>query len=88
MEFDVLHHFKGIENLPKDPYNGDEIGAALFLTGNMGPKISEKMDGYAKTAGMSRRNFLRSSTGALPTLHDRYGISRDALADRIKRWLA
>ena len=25
--------------------------------------------------------------GALPTLHDRYGISRDALADRIKRWL-
>ena len=26
--------------------------------------------------------------GALPTLHDRYGISRDALADRIKRWLA
>ncbi len=26
--------------------------------------------------------------GALPTLHDRYGISRDALAGRIKRWLA
>jgi transketolase len=25
--------------------------------------------------------------GALPTLHDRYGISRDALAGRIKRWL-
>ena len=25
--------------------------------------------------------------GALPTLHDRYGISRDALAGRIKLWL-
>jgi transketolase len=25
--------------------------------------------------------------GALPTLHDRYGISRDALAERIKAWL-
>lgn len=26
--------------------------------------------------------------GALPTLHDRYGISRDAPAVRIKGWLA
>ena len=26
--------------------------------------------------------------GALPTLHDRYGISRDALAARVKVWLA
>jgi len=26
--------------------------------------------------------------GALPTLHDRYGISRSALAERIKGWLA
>ena len=26
--------------------------------------------------------------GALPTLHDRYGISRDALGARIKAWLA
>jgi transketolase len=25
--------------------------------------------------------------GALPTLHDRYGISREALAGRIRRWL-
>src|SRR5207237_8470410 len=25
--------------------------------------------------------------GALPTLHDRYGISREALAGRIKGWL-
>jgi transketolase len=25
--------------------------------------------------------------GALPTLHDRYGVSRDALITRIKDWL-
>src|SRR5207248_11457745 len=25
--------------------------------------------------------------GALPTLHDRYGVSRDALVQRIKNWL-
>ncbi|SEB08144.1 transketolase family protein [Variovorax sp. YR216] len=25
--------------------------------------------------------------GALPTLHERYGISREALADRIRKWL-
>ncbi len=25
--------------------------------------------------------------GALPTLHDRYGISRSALATRIKEWI-
>jgi transketolase len=25
--------------------------------------------------------------GALPTLHDRYGISRQALGTRIKGWL-
>ena len=31
------------------------------------------------------RAFL--DAGALPTLHDRYGISRQALAARIKGWL-
>ena len=29
----------------------------------MGPRISEKMDGYAKQAGVARRNFLKSSLG-------------------------
>jgi len=61
MEFNILQHFKGLENIPKDPYNADSIGASLFMTGNMGPRITEKMDGYAAKAGMSRRNFLRSS---------------------------
>jgi transketolase len=36
-------------------------------------------------AGLPDR-FL--DAGALPTLHDRYGISREALAGRIKDWLA
>jgi uncharacterized protein len=61
MEFNILQHFKGLENIPKDPYNADQIGSSLFLSGNMGPRISEKMDGYARKAGLSRRNFLRSS---------------------------
>ena len=65
MEFNILQHFKGLENMPKDPFNGDEIGTSLFLAGNMGPRISEKMDGYAKQAGMARRNFLKSSSGFL-----------------------
>ena len=63
MEFNILEHFKGLENSPKDPYNADEIGTSLFLTGNMGPRISAKIDGYAAKAGMSRRNFLKSSLG-------------------------
>ena len=63
MEFNILQHFKGLEHMPKDPFNGNEIGSSLFLSGNMGPRISEKMDGYAKQAGMSRRNFLKSSVG-------------------------
>jgi len=63
MEFNVLQHFKGLENIPKDPFNGNEIGTSLFMTGGMGPSISKKMDEYATKAGMSRRNFLRSSLG-------------------------
>ena len=63
MEFNILQHFRGLENMPKDPFNGDEVGTSLFLAGNMGPRISEKMDGYAKQAGMARRNFLKSSLG-------------------------
>ena len=63
MEFDVLRHFKGLEDTPKDPFNPDEIGTALFMGGGMGERITQKMDGYAKKAGMSRRNFIRSSVG-------------------------
>ena len=63
MEFNVLQHFKGLENIPKDPYNADEIGTSLFLTGNMGPRVPDKMDGYAAKAGMSRRAFFKSGLG-------------------------
>jgi len=61
MEFNILQHFKGLEHMPMDPFNANEIGTSLFMTGNMGPKISEKMDGYAAKAGMGRRNFLKSA---------------------------
>ncbi len=63
MEYNILQHFKGLEHLPMDPFNGDEVGTSMFMAGNMGEKISAKMDGYAKQAGMSRRNFLKSSLG-------------------------
>src|SRR5262247_4816095 len=63
MEFDILHHFKGLETSPKDPYNADEIGTSLFLTGNRGPRIAAKMDDDAAKACMSRRSFLKSSLG-------------------------
>jgi len=63
MEFNILNHFKGMEHQPQDPLNANEIGASLFMGGNMGDKISKKMDGYAKTAGMSRRNFITSALG-------------------------
>ena len=63
MEFNILQHFKGLENIPKDPCNADEIGTSLFLTGNMGPRISDKMDAYAAKAGMSRRAFFQSGLG-------------------------
>ena len=36
MEFNILQHFKGFDDLPKDPFNGDEVGTSLFLTGGMG----------------------------------------------------
>jgi hypothetical protein len=63
MEFDILQHFRGLEHRPTDPFNGDEVGTSLFLTGNMGDRLSAKMDDYARQAGMSRRNFLKSSLG-------------------------
>ena len=63
MEFNILSHFKGLDETPTDPLKADEIGTSLFLTGNMGPQISKKMDEKAKAAGMSRRNFIRSSLG-------------------------
>jgi len=63
MEFNILNHFKGLDEMPTDPLKADEIGTSLFMTGNMGPQISKKMDEKAKAAGMSRRNFIKSSLG-------------------------
>ena len=67
MEFNVLQHFKGLAELGKDlgtdPFDGDQVGTSLFMTGGMGPQITKKMDESARKAGMSRRNFIRSSLG-------------------------
>ncbi|MGH8245583.1 MAG: amidohydrolase family protein [Gammaproteobacteria bacterium] len=61
MEFNILKHFKGIENIPKDPFDANGMGTAFFMSGNMGPKISERMDDHAAKARMPRRQFLKSS---------------------------
>ena len=67
MEFNVLQAHKGLdkqlEELGSDPFEANSVGTSLFMTGNMGPKIKEKMGEAAKKAGMSRRDFFRSSLG-------------------------
>ena len=63
MEFNILNTFKGFNDLPKEPENPEHTGTSLFLTGNMGPRIEDKMAGYATKAGMSRRAFIGSSLG-------------------------
>ena len=67
MEFNILQQFKGLGDLNKDlgtdPFDGDQVGTSLFMTGGMGPKICQKMEEGAKKAGMSRRAFFRSSLG-------------------------
>jgi len=89
MEFNILNHFRGMEHQPQDPLNGNEIGASLFMGGNMGEKISEKMDDYAKAAGMSRRNFISSAlglSGAMFAANEATGmeffeVTKDEIAD-------
>ncbi len=67
MEFNVLQAHKGLdkqlEELGSDPFEANSVGTSLFMTGNMGPKIKVKMGEAAKKAGMSRRDFFRSSLG-------------------------
>ena len=85
MEFNILSHFKGLNEMPTDPLKADEIGTSLLLTGNMGPQISKKMDEKAKAAGMSRRNFMKSSLGfsaAMLAANEVTGMTRRALV----RW--
>jgi len=46
MEFDVLRNYKGLaklsEDIGADPFEGDQVGTSLFMTGAMGPKITQK----------------------------------------------
>jgi uncharacterized protein len=63
MEFNILQQFKGLEDQPIDGFNGNEVGATLLASGQMGDRISQKMDARAKSLGMSRRAFFKSSLG-------------------------
>ena len=63
MEFSIFKHFKRFDGQPRNPLNADEIGTSLFMSGNMGPQISNKMDTLAQSAGVSRRAFVTSTLG-------------------------
>ena len=63
MEFSILKHLKRLDEKPVNPLDPNELGTSLFMSGNMGARISEKLNGYAKAAGMSRRGFVASSLG-------------------------
>src|SRR5437762_11170946 len=65
MEFNVFEYFKGYQRGTSGPRTPEEQGAAFFLGGHMGPRVSEHIDASAAKAGMSRRNFLGSAS-ALP----------------------
>jgi hypothetical protein len=49
--------------------------------------LPEFLDGYFGQGNPVRVVDAFLDAGALPTLHERYGISREALAKRIKGWL-
>jgi uncharacterized protein len=63
MEFNILQHFKGLESLPNDPTNPSQTGTNLFLTGNLGDRISSQMDAHAAKARLPRRDFIKSTLG-------------------------
>lgn len=63
MEFNFFEHFRGIEKIPKDPTNPEAQGTSFFLTGHLGDRIRPHLDTYAAKAGMSRRDFVRSTCG-------------------------
>ncbi len=63
MEFNILSVFKGIEKEAIDPFNSNEVGTSLFMNGNLGSKVSQKVGEKAKKACMNRRDFFKSSLG-------------------------
>ena len=63
MEFNIIERFKGIERIPKDAANAEQVGTSLFLTGHLGERIAPRLDEYAAKADCPRRDFLRSAFG-------------------------
>ncbi len=63
MEFDIFRHFRKFREFPINPASPSQLGTALFLSGNSGPAISERIDVYSSKAGMPRRDFLKTSLG-------------------------
>ena len=63
MEFNIVERFKGIERIPKDAANAEQVGTSLFLTGHLGERIAPRLDEYAAKARLPRRDFLRSAFG-------------------------
>jgi predicted TIM-barrel fold metal-dependent hydrolase len=63
MEFNVFEYFKGYKRTTDGPVTPEAQGASFFLGGHLGGQISERVDGYAAKAGLSRRNFLGTASG-------------------------
>ena len=63
MEFNVFEYFKGYKRTTRGPMTPEEQGTSFFLAGHMGERISERVDGYAAKARLSRRNFLGTASG-------------------------
>jgi len=50
MEFNVLQHFKGLENIPKDPFNANEVGTVAVPDRRDGPPHLRE-DGWLRCEG-------------------------------------
>jgi predicted TIM-barrel fold metal-dependent hydrolase len=77
MEFNVFDHFKGIGQIPKDPSNPYEQGAAFFSTGHLGERIASHLSDFADKARVPRRTFMKSIcgfTGALLAMNKVTGM--------------
>jgi len=64
MEFNILQHFKGLDELPKDPFKRVTKPAPhCSFTGEHGSEDLSEDGRLCKKAGISRRNFIKSSLG-------------------------
>ncbi len=61
MEFNFLQHFKSLAHV--NLRNPNQVGSALFLSSNMGQRLSPRVDELARKAKLPRRDFLKTSLG-------------------------